>query len=178
MAVQGVQEVKASMRRLASGGRNAARTAAFAGARYFRDLARAEAKSFSKQGWRGIYAVRTRSDAAETRMDRRGPAFHLLFRERGTKAHIIAAKSSFTVRDVKTKAIIGKRARSGRRRALLFHPFKGSGLELFRLRVSHPGQPARPWFAPTWQKNRARVLERVELVYMEQLQKQAEKKGI
>ena len=142
MAVKGVKELKGQFRDIRRGVSNAQRVAAYAGASHFRDAARQTARAFSQHGWRGIYAKRQRDGSAVAGMDRAGRAFHLVFRELGTKPHSITAGSFIRRRSARTKQIIGKALRPSKHRALAFTA-AGSPQVLFRRMVTHRGQPAR-----------------------------------
>lgn len=179
MAIQGSRELKATLRAIRSGNNNASRNAAYAGARLLRDAERRAAPRASGHGVKTIFAKRERGKPGEAvsivGVAREG--FYLKILEKGAKPHVITVNTVHRRRDQKTRKILGKE--KGRRALAIGLGFgRGHGLIVFRRSVQHPGVRATRWFSRTYEQQKASILERIKAVYAENLQKQAEKKGL
>ena len=178
MAVMGISEVKASLRAVVSGGKNATRTAAYAGARFLRDEERKAERTFfrgSGLGARHIIAKRGRSTASEStatvEVTRAGFYLHIL--EVGTKRHPIVVQSVHSVIDPRTRKTIGK---DPGRKALTIK--LGGHVVAIRRVVPSTGFSAKRWFSSTAEQKKSAVLEIVKQQYLENLETQAQKKGL
>lgn len=180
MALHGAKELKQTLRSIRSGGRNAIRTATYAGARLLRDEERKAAPRATGLGVKKIIARREESRPGEgvatVGITRAG--FYLRFRESGAAAHPIVLRLEHKVIDPVSRKTIRK---EGPRRALAIGLGfgQGHGLIVFRRSVPrHPGVRGTRWFSRTLERQKQPILEVVRDSYAEQLTKQALKKGL
>lgn len=180
MAVlRGAKEMRATLKKVRSGGQNAARTAAMAGARYLRVAERRAVPRDSGHGAKTIIAKRERSRPGEgiasVKVTKAGFYLHIL--EVGAKGHRIAVNLVHRIIDRASRKVIGKA--KGRRALAIGLGFgQGHGLLVFRRAVHHPGVRARHWFRSTYEREKPMILDKVRESYTEQLAKQVEKKGL
>lgn len=177
--MQGMTALKKQLRAIRSGNQNASRTAALAGARHLRQQARAAAPRASGQGAKAIIARRERGRPGEgvatVGITRAG--FYLQILEVGARAHAIAVKTSHSVVDPRSRKTLRKE--KGRRALALGKGFgAGQGLLVFRRAVQHPGVPARPWFRPTYTREKDTIIRIIGEAYTANMKKQAQKKGL